>query len=192
MTFLNESGNTATKPFVLWFTGLSGAGKTSIATAMKYRLETTFSIHPVILDGDQLRDGLCRDLGFSGADRDENTRRAAEVCKLLFDSGLTTLATFMSPKSKQRNFAKSLFPQSSFIEIFVDTPQCVCEARDPKGLYARARDGHLENFIGIGDLIYEAPENPDIHLENGMQTIDEAVSQIINSLIQRDHLPRQK
>ncbi len=150
------------KPSVLWFTGLSGSGKSTVANLVEKSLYAR-GRHTTILDGDNVRHGLNRDLGFTDADRVENIRRVAETAKLLSDAGLIVLVSFISPFRSERDMARSLMPEGEFVEIFVDTPIEVAEARDPKGLYARARAGEIKNFTGV-DSPYEPPETPEIHL----------------------------
>lgn len=159
------------KPAVLWFTGLSGSGKSTIANLVEKRLHA-LGMHTYILDGDNVRHGLNRDLGFTDEDRVENIRRVAEVAKLMADAGLIVLVSFISPFRSERQTARELMPNGEFVEVFVDTPLEVCAARDPKGLYAKARRGELRNFTGI-DSPYEAPETPEIHLQTiGRETAD--------------------
>ncbi len=169
-------------PFVLWFTGLPGAGKTTLANAMAKRLHD-MQRHAYVLDGDNLRHGLNRDLGFSIEDRRENVRRTAEVANLVYDSGLITLVACISPFKVERGFARSLFPIGHFIEVFVDTPQAICEQRDQKGLYRRARAGELSNFTGI-DSPFERPEAPELIIDasecNPAQCADVITGYVIN------------
>ena len=153
------------KPAVLWFTGLSGSGKSTIANIVEKKLYAR-GRHTYILDGDNVRHGLNRDLGFTDADRVENIRRVAETAKLMSDAGLIVLVSFISPFRSEREMARGLMPAGEFVEIFVDTPLALAEARDPKGLYARARAGEIKNFTGI-DAPYEAPLKPDLHLHTG-------------------------
>lgn len=152
----------AQRPCVLWFTGLSGAGKSSTASAVDQRLHA-LGRHTYMLDGDNVRHGLCRDLGFTEADRVENIRRVAEVARLMVDAGLIVLASFISPFRSERRMARALFEDGQFVEIFMNTPFTVCEARDNKGLYRMARAGELANFTGI-DSPYETPEGAEISL----------------------------
>ena len=149
-------------PRCVWFTGLSGSGKSTIANLLEKRLHAQ-GLHTYILDGDNVRHGLNRDLGFTEADRVENIRRVAEVAKLMLDAGLVVLVSFISPFRADREMARSLFAEGEFLEVFVDTPLADCERRDPKGLYAKARRGELKNFTGI-DSPYEPPQAPDVHL----------------------------
>ena len=150
------------QPRCLWFTGLSGSGKSTVANLLEKRLHAD-GRHTYILDGDNVRHGLNRDLGFTEADRVENIRRIGEVAKLLVDAGLIVIVSFISPYRAERELARGLFEPGEFVEIFVDTPLEECERRDVKGLYAKARRGELKNFTGI-DSDYEAPETPEIHL----------------------------
>jgi bifunctional enzyme CysN/CysC len=165
------------RPMCLWFTGLSAAGKSTIANLLEKRM-FAMGWHTYTLDGDNIRQGLNRDLGFSKADRVENIRRAMEVAGLLVDAGLVVIVSFISPYRVDRDTARSRFEAEEFLEIFVDTPLEECERRDPKGLYARARRGELPNFTGI-DSDYEAPETPDICLDTLTQTAEECVDHIL-------------
>ncbi len=149
-------------PLCIWFTVLSGSGKSTIADMLEKRLHAEGK-HTYLLDGDNVRHGLNRDLGFTEADRVENIRRVAEVAKLMVDAGLVVLVSFISPFRNERRMARDLFANGEFIEVFVDTPIEECERRDVKGLYAKARAGELKNFTGI-DSDYEAPEAPELHL----------------------------
>jgi bifunctional enzyme CysN/CysC len=151
------------KPCILWFTGYSGAGKSTIANKVEKRL-FELSHHTHLLDGDNVRQGLCRDLGFTELDRVENIRRVAEVARLMLDAGLIVLTAFISPFRAERRMARSLVDEGEFIEIFVDTPLAVAESRDIKGLYQKARSGQLRNFTGI-DSPYESPEHPEIRID---------------------------
>ncbi|HSN73183.1 MAG TPA: sulfate adenylyltransferase subunit CysN [Steroidobacteraceae bacterium] len=175
------------KPAVLWFTGLSGAGKSTIANLVEKRLHAARR-HTFILDGDNVRHGLNKDLGFTDQDRVENIRRVAEVAKLMSDAGLIVLVSFISPFRSERRMARNLMAPGEFIEIFVDTPLAVAEARDEKGLYRKARRGELKNFTGI-DSPYEAPEAPEIHLDTSATPAPAAADQIIEALIERNILP---
>ena len=165
------------KACVLWLTGLSGAGKSTTANAVEQRLYA-LGRHSYVLDGDNLRHGLTKDLGFTAADRVENVRRIAEVAKLFVDAGLIVLVSMISPFRDERLMARRMMEEGEFIEVFVDAPLEVCEQRDPKGLYRKARAGQIKNFTGI-DSAYEPPENPDIVLKTGERSVDELADQII-------------
>ena len=171
------------QPVLLWFTGLSGAGKSAIANLLETRLYAR-GRHTYLLDGDNVRHGLNRDLGFTDADRVENIRRVAEVSKLFVDAGMIVLTAFISPFRSEREMARGLLQEGEFIEIFVDTPLAVAEARDPKGLYKKVRRGELKNFTGI-DSPYEVPNKPDIHIKTGELTPENAVERIIAVLTER-------
>ena len=164
-------------PLVLWFTGLSGAGKSTIANRVEQRLLAE-GLHSVLLDGDNIRHGLNRDLGFTDADRVENVRRVAEVARLMTDAGLIVLVSFISPFREERRMARALMEPGEFIEVFVDVPLAVAEARDVKGLYARARAGQLSHFTGI-DSPYEAPEAPELRIDAAVGSPDEAADRIL-------------
>ncbi len=164
------------QPRCLWFTGLSGAGKSAIANLVEKKL-LAMGQHTYLLDGDNIRHGLNKDLGFTDEDRVENIRRVAEVAKLMTDAGLIVLVSFISPFRAERDMARALFQPGEFLEVFVDTPLAVAEQRDVKGLYAKARAGQLRNFTGI-DSPYEAPEHPELHLlaaESGLEALAEQV-----------------
>ncbi|ATM97108.1 adenylylsulfate kinase [Yersinia frederiksenii] len=164
---------------VVWFTGLSGSGKSTLAGALEQALFAQ-GVSTYLLDGDNVRHGLCRDLGFSDADRRENIRRVGEVAKLMVDAGLVVLTAFISPHRAERQMVRDMLVSGQFIEVFVDTPLAICEARDPKGLYKKARAGELKNFTGI-DSVYEAPEHPDIHLQ-GEQLVTNLIEQLLDVL----------
>ncbi len=164
-------------PLVLWFTGLSGAGKSTIANRVEQRLLAE-GLHSVMLDGDNLRHGLNRDLGFTDADRVENIRRVAEVARLMTDAGLIVLVSFISPFREERRMARERMEPGEFLEIFIDVPLDVAEARDVKGLYAKARAGQLSHFTGI-DSPYEAPETPELRIDSAACSVDEAAERII-------------
>ncbi len=168
------------KPACLWFTGLSGSGKSTIANLLEKRLYAE-GRHTYLLDGDNVRHGLNRDLGFTEADRVENIRRVAEVARLMTDAGLIVIVSFISPFQAEREFARSLFEPGEFYEIFVDTPLVTCEQRDPKGLYAKARGGDLKNFTGI-DSPYEPPESPELRLDTLATTPEGCIDQLIKVL----------
>jgi bifunctional enzyme CysN/CysC len=165
------------RPCVLWFTGLSGAGKSTLANQIEKRLNT-MGRHTYLLDGDNVRHGLNKDLGFTEADRVENIRRVGEVAKLMVDAGLIVLTAFISPFRSERRMARGLLEDGEFIEIFIDTPIAVAEERDPKGLYKKARRGEIKNFTGI-DSPYEAPENAEIRVDTSDRDIDQTVDEIM-------------
>jgi bifunctional enzyme CysN/CysC len=165
---------------VLWFTGLSGAGKSTVANLVEKRLHA-LGRHTYTLDGDNVRHGLNKDLGFTDADRVENIRRVAEVSKLMVDAGLIVLVSFISPFRSERRLARELMQAGEFLEVFVDTPLAEAEKRDPKGLYRKARRGELKNFTGI-DSPYEPPEHPEIHLRTALYSPEEAAEQILKAL----------
>ena len=170
----------AQRPAVLWFTGLSGAGKSTIANVVEKRLHA-LGCHTYLLDGDNVRRGLNKDLGFTEADRVENIRRVAEVARLMADAGLIVLVSFISPFRAERRMARDLVDVGEFFEIFVDTPLPVAEARDPKGLYRKARRGELRNFTGV-DSPYEAPEHPEMRIETTQVSAEEAAALVIQQL----------
>ncbi|QIL20499.1 sulfate adenylyltransferase subunit CysN [Thermomonas sp. HDW16] len=169
------------QPRCLWFTGLSGAGKSTIANLVEKKL-LAMGQHTYLLDGDNVRHGLNKDLGFTDEDRVENIRRVAEVAKLMTDAGLIVLVSFISPFRAERQMARSLFGEGEFLEVFVDTPLAEAERRDVKGLYAKARAGQLRNFTGI-DSPYEAPEHPELHLQADRSSPVELAEQVIQALI---------
>lgn len=164
-------------PCVLWFTGLSGSGKSTIAGLVEQRLASLGS-HTYLLDGDNVRHGLCHDLGFSSADRMENIRRVGEVSRLMADAGLIVLTAFISPFRTDRECARKLLPPGEFMEVYVDAPLAECESRDPKGLYKKARAGEISDFTGIHSP-YEAPLTPAIHLQTSRHTAVECAEQVI-------------
>jgi len=168
---------------VLWFTGLSGAGKSTVAGALEQALVAR-GAHTYLLDGDNVRHGLCADLGFSEADRTENLRRVGAVAGLMVDAGLIVLSAFISPLRSQRDAIRQALPAGRFIEVYVATSLAVCEQRDVKGLYQKARRGEIANFTGISDP-YEAPQQADIVLDTGLLSLDESVQQLLQLLQQR-------
>lgn len=167
-------------PCCIWFTGLSGSGKSTIANLLEKRLHAE-GRHTYILDGDNVRHGLNRDLGFTEADRVENIRRIGEVARLMVDAGLIVLVSFISPFRSERQMARELFADGEFIEVFADASLDECERRDPKGLYAKARRGELKNFTGI-DSVYEPPERPEVHLKSGMESPEACMEQLIAAM----------
>ncbi len=171
------------KPCVLWFTGLSGSGKSTIANLVEMKLHSV-GCHTYILDGDNVRHGLSRDLGFTDADRVENIRRVGESAKLFVDAGIITMVSFISPFTAERRMARDIVEAGEFIEVFVDTSLEECERRDAKGLYAKARAGEIKNFTGI-DSAYEAPEAPEIHIDGDNTSAEHAAEQIIAALKER-------
>jgi bifunctional enzyme CysN/CysC len=169
------------KPKILWFTGLSGSGKSTIANEVEKTLHL-LNRHTFLLDGDNIRHGLNKDLGFTETDRIENIRRVGEVAKLMADAGLIVLTAFISPFRAERDMVRAMMPEGEFVEIFVDTPLEVAEARDVKGLYKKSRAGQLKNFTGI-DSPYEPPENPDIRVNTVAMTPAEAAEHIVRQLM---------
>ncbi len=175
-------------PMIIWLTGLSGAGKSTIANRLEHQIQALAGKHTYLLDGDNLRHGLSSDLGFSLEDRAENVRRVAQVAQVMVDAGLIVIAALISPLRSQRAMARSLVPEGEFFEIFIDAPLEVCEARDPKGLYARARKGELADFTGI-DSPYEVPLEPDLRIDTAELSVDDAVAEIVAFLYR--NAPRQ-
>lgn len=174
------------KPCILWFTGLSASGKSTIANAVEIELFKRGN-KTYLLDGDNVRLGLNKDLGFSQEDRVENIRRIGEVSKLFVDSGLIVLTAFISPFKTERELAKSLVEKDEFIEIFIDTPIRICESRDPKGFYKKARQGLIKNFTGV-DSPYENPEKPNIHIKTDEVSIEDSVKIILEYLKSENYL----
>jgi bifunctional enzyme CysN/CysC len=169
------------RPAVLWFTGLSGAGKSTIANLVERQL-VRMNRHTFLLDGDNVRHGLNKDLGFADADRVENIRRVGEVAKLMTDAGLIVITAFISPFRAERDMVRGMISAGEFFEIHIDTPLAAAEQRDVKGLYKKARSGLLKNFTGI-DSPYEAPRNPEIHIDTTRLTADQAAELIVRHLI---------
>lgn len=163
-------------PRVLWLTGLSGSGKSTLANLLEKKLFEQGKL-TYLLDGDNVRHGLCGDLGFSDKDRVENIRRISEVAKLFVDSGVIVLTAFISPFQHDRDYCRKLLGDGEFVEIFIDTPLAVCEQRDPKGLYKKARSGEIKDFTGI-DSAYEAPVTPEIHLEYKDEPAEETAERL--------------
>jgi adenylylsulfate kinase len=174
------------KSVVLWFTGLSGAGKSTLSVEVEKELHQR-GIRTYILDGDNIRHGLNKDLGFSAEDRKENIRRIGEVAKLMVDAGIVTLTAFISPYREDREMVRQLLGEKEFIEIYVKCSLEECERRDPKGLYKKARAGEIKGFTGIDDP-YEEPENPELVVETDKQTLEESIKQIIAYLEENRYL----
>lgn len=180
ITKADRSKHKSQKPCLIWFTGLSGAGKSTIANALERALfERCY--HTYLLDGDNVRHGLTSDLGFSDADRVENIRRIGEAAKLMVDAGLIVLSAFISPFREDRKIVRELFESGEFIEVYVNTPLTICEARDPKGLYKKARAGKIKYFTGI-DSDYQAPLNPDCVVDTSFESVEVSVSKLISLL----------
>lgn len=171
------------RPAVLWFTGLSGSGKSTIANAVEIALCKKFGVHTYLLDGDNIRTGLNQGLTFSDEDRKENIRRIGEVCKLFVDAGIVVLTAFISPFIADREQVRKLLPEGKFIEIYIDCPLEVCEKRDPKGLYKKARKGEIKNFTGI-DSAYQAPLSPEIIVQSGELSVEDCAAKIIDTLLE--------
>lgn len=171
------------KSIVLWFCGLSGSGKSTIANALEEKLYD-LKVHTFALDGDNTRLGINKDLDFTENGRKENIRRVSEIAKLFADSGIVVLSSFISPFEADRQMAREIVGEDRFFEIFVDTPLEVCEARDVKGLYKKAREGEIKNFTGI-DSPFEAPKNPELHIHTDGKTIDESVAEILEVVKKR-------
>ena len=176
------------KPFVLWFTGLSASGKSTLANIVEQKL-FKMNYKTYLLDGDNVRHGLNSDLGFNEESRVENIRRIGEVSKLFLDAGTITLTAFISPFKSDRELVRQLFDKGQFLEVFIDSSLEVCEGRDPKGMYAKARSGEIKNFTGITSP-YERPENPEIHVINNSITLDEASEKIISYLIEKKFIKK--
>ncbi|MCA9837905.1 MAG: adenylyl-sulfate kinase [Trueperaceae bacterium] len=174
------------KPAILWFTGLSGSGKSTVANALELKLQA-MGAHTYLLDGDNVRHGLNKNLGFSPEDRVENIRRIGEVAKLFVDAGVIVLTAFISPYREDRDMVRKIVDAGEFIEVYVDTPLEVCEERDPKGLYKKARAGEIPNFTGIS-APYEAPNAPEIVLKTANKSIEESVSQLVQHLQKGNYL----
>lgn len=172
---------------ILWFTGLSGAGKSTLAHAVEESLHQ-LGYRTVVLDGDNVRHGLCRDLGFSVADRAENIRRIGEVSKLFMDAGLIVLTAFISPIRADREMVRNMVAAGDFMEIFCDSPIEICETRDVKGMYAKARAGLIPEFTGISSP-YEAPENPELIVQTGKIPLDTCVAKVIDEMRKKHYIP---
>lgn len=173
----------------IWFTGLSGSGKSTLSHAVEERLYQ-MKCRTFVLDGDNVRHGLCGDLGFSESDRKENIRRIGETAKLLVEAGIITLTAFISPFSADRLRARQLFAPGDFIEVYCSCPLEICERRDVKGMYQRARAGIIQNFTGVSSP-YEEPEQPELRVDTGSMTLDQCVDQVIDHLHSRGIIPAQ-
>lgn len=168
------------KPAIIWFTGLSGSGKSSLADALERQL-FSMGYSTYLLDGDNVRHGLCSDLGFNDRDRVENIRRVGEVAKLLIDAGQIVIASFISPFRRERQMVRQMVAREEFIEVYVSTPIAVCERRDPKGLYQKARSGKIDNFTGISSP-YEPPVKAEVQLDMSVVALDQACSMLLHKL----------
>lgn len=180
ITAVQRAAQKGQQACVLWFTGLSGAGKSTISNLVEAELFRQ-GHHSYLLDGDNVRLGLNADLSFSDDDRRENIRRVGEVAKLMSDAGLIVLSAFISPFTSERDMVRARFESGKFIEIHIDTPLSVCEARDPKGLYKKARAGQIKDFTGI-DSAYEPPVNPEVYLDGGNFTAEQCAKQVVEYL----------
>jgi len=178
------------KSAVLWFTGLSGSGKSTLAHAVEEALYN-LNLNTFVLDGDNVRHGLNKDLGFSDIDRKENIRRISEISKLMLEAGIITLTAFISPFREERAMARSLMPHGDFIEIHCQCPLETCETRDVKGLYKKARNGEIKDFTGISSP-YEVPNNPELRIDTHSLSLEESVDQVLKLLKDRYIIPAQK
>ncbi len=190
MTMLNDEAAKAARasiknqrPAILWLTGLSAVGKSTVANHVEARLLAR-GAHSMMLDGDHVRRGLTKDLGFTETDRDENIRRVGEVAKLMTEAGLIVVCCFISPFAQQRRVVRELVGNDEFIEIFLDAPLEVCVARDPKGLYRRALSGEIKDFTGVGQA-YERPERPELHFETHRRSPGEIADEILQYLVKK-------
>lgn len=165
------------RPKCIWLTGFSGSGKSTLANALEAELNRQ-GFHTMLLDGDNVRHGLCKDLGMSDEDRNENIRRVAEVAKLMTEAGLLVITAFISPFREGRAQARTLFGEGQFVEVFVDASLEVCEQRDPKGLYKKAREGRIKDFTGVSSA-YEVPDEPEIHVYTDTQSVEQSVEVIV-------------
>ena len=180
ITKLDRALKKKQKPLCIWFTGLSGSGKSTLIDALEVYLHSK-NYHTYVLDGDNLRNGLCSDLHFSNESRDENLRRASEVASLMVDAGLIVLAGFISPSLKQRASIRKLFHKNEFIEVFVSTSLDICEKRDVKGLYEKARMGKIKNFTGV-DSEFEIPVGSEITIDTEDKSVDRSMEELIGQL----------
>lgn len=176
------------KSAILWYTGLSGAGKSTLANKVEEKLFER-GLHTYVLDGDNIRHGLNKGLGFSAEDRKENIRRIGEVAKLFVDGGVIVSTAFVSPYRADRDMVRAMMPAGEFIEIFVAASLEVCESRDPKGLYKKARAGEIKNFTGIDDP-YEAPENAELSIDTGAKSLEECAAEVMNYLENHGYIDR--
>lgn len=177
-------------PCIIWFTGLSGSGKSTIAGALEQKL-FALGQHTYLLDGDNVRHGLNKDLGFSDSDRVENIRRIGEMSKLFVDAGMIVLSAFISPFRTERRMVRDLVNEMEFVEVYMGTPLSTCEERDPKGLYQKARKGEIKNFTGI-DSEYEVPENPEVVLDTSTMSVEDCADAVIEYLKEKGYLPAVK
>nr|MBA2407132.1 adenylyl-sulfate kinase [Chitinophagales bacterium] len=175
------------KSCILWYTGLSGSGKSTLANKVEEKL-FDMGLHTYILDGDNVRMGLNKGLGFSEEDRKENIRRIGEVAKLFVDAGIIVSTAFISPFRSDREMVRSIVTSGEFVEIFIDASLEVCESRDPKGLYKKARAGEIKQFTGI-DSPYEAPQNPELSVKTGEKSLEECAQDVIEWLISNNYIP---
>jgi adenylylsulfate kinase len=187
VTRLRREHKNKHKSVVIWFTGLSGAGKSTLAHAVEERL-FQYGFNTFVLDGDNIRHGLCGDLGFTDGDRKENIRRISEISKLMLEAGIITLTAFISPFHAERSMARKLVPHGDFIEIYCHCPLTICEQRDVKGLYKKARAGEIKYFTGISSP-YEEPENPELRIDTSAQCLSDSVELVIDLLRERSILP---
>jgi len=179
----SRAGALGQRPMLIWLTGLSGAGKSTLARGLEAALFAA-GYHGYLIDGDNVRHGLNRDLGFSDADRAENIRRVGELCKLMLDAGLIVIAAFISPFKQDRQVVRELLEPGEFLEVYLDASLQVCESRDPKGLYRRARQGEIPQFTGI-DSPYEAPDHPEVVLKTGERSVDDCLAVLHQALVER-------
>ncbi|MBP7461579.1 MAG: adenylyl-sulfate kinase [Candidatus Delongbacteria bacterium] len=177
------------RPAVIWMTGLSGSGKSTLANQLEYELNHRYSVHTYLLDGDNIRHGINRDLGFSEADREENIRRIGQVCRYMVEAGLVVITALISPYRRSRDRVREWFPDGEFIEVYVECPLEVCESRDPKGIYRKARAGRIPQFTGI-DSDYQPPLQPEIRINTDQSSISESTESILRYLIESYSLIR--